>query len=427
MLRVFPFISIFYFLVLFFFSSILLSQESKTIYLKNADNLFGTEINGEQVRELSGNVEFFQGNIFLKCNKAIQYLSSNKVEVIGNVILSQDTLKLFTENGVYFGDSKITSSPSKVRITDGIVELKANSGKYEASQRLAIFYNNVVFNDKKNTIYSDTTFYYRDSSKIFAYGKVKIVSDDNNIIYCDTLEHYRNNKYSILRGNPQLIRFDSTNITDSIKTSYKVDTLFVKSKLLISDRSEKNLLIAIDSVKFLRNEISFFCKKLTNLTKDSIFILEKDPVIWYQKSQIFADSITLFIKNKNINKIVASNNAFMLSEADSLFPELFNQIMGDTITLYFSDNKLDSILAIQKAIAFYFQTDSSGINSGYKSSGDKIKIESLNNKLKSVRILYGIESFYYPANMLKGKIMEYNLPRFKILTHKPKREDYYNR
>jgi len=427
MLRVFPFISILYFLVIFFFSSILLSQESKTIYLKNADNLFGTEINGEQVRELSGNVEFFQGNIFLKCNKAIQYLSSNKVEVIGNVILSQDTLKLFTENGVYFGDSKITSSPSKVRITDGIVELKANSGKYEASQRLAIFYNNVVFNDKKNTIYSDTTFYYRDSSKIFAYGKVKIVSDDNNIIYCDTLEHYRNNKYSILRGNPQLIRFDSTNITDSIKTSYKVDTLFVKSKLLISDRSEKNLLIAIDSVKFLRNEISFFCKKLTNLTKDSIFILEKDPVIWYQKSQIFADSITVFIKNKNINRIVASNNAFMLSEADSLFPTLFNQIMGDTITIYFSENKLDSILSIQKAIALYFQTDSAGINSGYKSSGDKIKIESLNNKLKSVRILYGIESFYYPANMLKGKLNEYNLPRFKILTNKPHREDYYNR
>jgi lipopolysaccharide export system protein LptA len=416
----------FTFFLFLIFCNVLLSQESKTIFLKNADNLVGSEKNGEQVRELIGHVELLHGNLILKCDRAIQYYSVNKVEVTGNVVVYQDTLKLFTDNGVYFGDTRTTVSPGKVKITDGHLNLTAKSGHYDANNRQANFYNDVVVNDQQNTIFSDTMIYYRDSSKVFSLSNVKIISKENSTIaYGDTLEYYRRTKYSKITGNPQLMQFDTVK-TGNKPDSLKIDTLFIKSKLLISDRKDSSAkLYAIDSVRLLRDNLCIACGNMTYFMHDSIFILLKEPVIWYDKNQIFSDSITLFLARKSIDKIAASGNAFMLSEADSVYSAAYNQIMGDTITLLFSLNKLDSVLAIDKAIAFYYLIDSAGINSAYKSDGDKIRIELSDKKVKEVKVSFGVESFYYPRTMILGKEKEYNLPRFKLLNYKPKREDYY--
>jgi lipopolysaccharide export system protein LptA len=48
----------------------LFGQDNKFVFIKSAESLVGMVINGEQVRELSGNVEIVQGNVNLKCNKA---------------------------------------------------------------------------------------------------------------------------------------------------------------------------------------------------------------------------------------------------------------------------------------------------------------------------------------------------------------------
>jgi len=414
------------FLFVILFYNVLLSQESKTIFLKYADDLKGSEKDGEQIRELIGNVELIHGNIRLKCNHAIQYFSSNKVEASGNVIVYQDTLRLYSDRGVYFADTRTTVSPGKVRITDGRLNLTASGGNYDANLRRADFYKDVVVSDPMNTIYSDTMVYYRDSSKIFSYGNVKIISIENNsTAFSDSMEYYRRTKYSILRGNPQMIRLDTLKNGDST-VPVKIDTLYVKAKIIISDRKKTgSTLFAIDSVKLLRNELSIACNIMRYFISDSIFILEKEPVIWYEKNQIFSDSITVFLQNRSLKKIDASVNAFMLSSADTNILDTYNQIMGDTIRLFFSDNKLDSVLSVDKAIAFYYMTDSSGLNSAYKSAGDQIKIELSDKKVKEVKVLFGIESLYYPFNMINGRQKEYNLPRFKLLEHKPCREDYY--
>jgi lipopolysaccharide export system protein LptA len=415
------------FLFVILFYNVLLSQESNTIFLKYADDLKGSEKDGEQVRELIGNVELIHGNIRLKCNHAIQYFLSNKVEVSGNVIVYQDTLRLYSDNGVYYGETRTTVSPGKVRITDGHLNLTAKSGHYDANLRRANFFQDVVAKDSQNTIYSDTMIYYRDSSKVFSYGNVKVVSYENSTTaYSDSLEYYRRTKYSKMTGNPELIQLDTVKTVNNQTDSVKVDTLFIKAKLLISNRRVSgSLLYAVDSVRLLRDNLSIACNNLSYYVRDSIFILQREPVIWYEKNQIFSDSMTLFLMNKSINKIDASGNAFMLSEADTISKNAYNQIMGDSLQLLFSGNKLDSVLAVEQALAFYYITDSAGINSAYKSAGEKIKIELTEKRVKEVKVLFGVESFYYPRSMILGKENVYNLPRFKLLKYKPKREDYY--
>jgi len=75
-------------------------------------------VNGESVREVYGNVVLTQGNVVITCNKAIQYISRNEAELIGNVIAKKDTLTIKTARGFYFGNLSKTKSNSGVYLDD---------------------------------------------------------------------------------------------------------------------------------------------------------------------------------------------------------------------------------------------------------------------------------------------------------------------
>ena len=64
-------------------ASVVSGQEK--IELKNADELSGKVIDGQNVREANGNVEFAQGNVKVYCNSATQFIDANRVELRGNV------------------------------------------------------------------------------------------------------------------------------------------------------------------------------------------------------------------------------------------------------------------------------------------------------------------------------------------------------
>ena len=74
------------------------------------DNLIGKVVEGESIREVIGNVTLTQGKVVITCSKVIQYLSRNEAELIGNVVVKQDSLTIKTEQGHYFGNTKTTKS-----------------------------------------------------------------------------------------------------------------------------------------------------------------------------------------------------------------------------------------------------------------------------------------------------------------------------
>lgn len=418
--------------MLFFIGS-LPSQESKHIILKNADNLVGSIRNGEQIRELIGNVELLQGNVALKCDHATQYFSSNKIEVWGNVIVHQDTLFMFCHNASYDGNSRTIICPSRLRLTDGYLTLTAKSGYYNADLRQAEFYGKVDVKDIDNSIFSDTLIYHRDSSKLFCYSNVKVLSPENkSIAFGDTLQYYRDNQLSILTGAPELLFVDTTRQIDlfsyrdsvSIDTTLIMDTLFIKGKRLTSNNAEK-FVFANDSVKLFRNDFSLSGNDLTYSVRDSIIIVQGSPVMWYENNQLTSDSMSIYLFEKSVKNITASRNGFLLSFVDSSFKDTYNQMMGDTIIIFFTKNRLDSSISDGKAHALYFIVDSAGISGAYKSTGERIKIESEENRVKRVKVYYRIDDIYYPYSMIVGNENLYNLPRFKIIKERPNREDYY--
>jgi hypothetical protein len=221
---------------------------------------------------------------------------------------------------------------------------------------------------------------------------------------------------------------ESSALTDSnrrgIDPSFaEIDTLFIKGETIISDNTKK-LLFAKGSVKVFRNEFSLSSNDLTYLVNDSTIIIEGSPVMWYENNQLTSDSMTIRLFEKSVKDITASRNSFLLSPADSSSERAFNQMMGDTIYIFFTKNRIDSSISEGKAIALYYVMDSAGLSGAYKSTAERIKIESEKNKVKKVKTFYGIDDIYYPQGMIVGSENQYNLSRFKIITHRPTRPEF---
>ena len=84
-------------ILLFVFSPGLLAQDDMIRVV--GDSLVGKTINGESIREVHSNVIMTQGKVTITCNKAIQYIAKNEAELIGNVVVVQDSIIIKTDLG----------------------------------------------------------------------------------------------------------------------------------------------------------------------------------------------------------------------------------------------------------------------------------------------------------------------------------------
>lgn len=419
----------FIYIVILLIAGYSFSQDNKTVFIKNADSLIGSVINGEQIRELIGNVEIIQGNLTLKCNKARQYFLSNKIEVSGNVIITQDTLKLYANDGEYFSNDRLAVCKEGIKISDGHVNLAARKGSYNANLRLAFFENNVKVEDSLNTIFSDYLTYDRNKSRILCTGNVRLSSKDNKTkIFGDSLENYQKLNYTKVYPQPELLQIDTAYLRSEISgkaDSIVIDTMFLKSKILEWKKDfSRTYLYASDSVRVYRKDLALRCGKIQFNSVDSIFLLRQKPVIWYIENQIYADSTDMFLEKASLKKIHAMGSAFALSQYDTSRKNRYNQISGQILKIYFNKNKLDTILSENQSMALYYVLDEDKPNGVNKSSGDKIIMLFSDGKIKQVKVNSGVEGTYYPEKMLINREGEYNLPRFKIFEDRPKREEY---
>src|SRR5688572_15363669 len=88
------------------------------ITLNHADSLVGKTINGEQVREATGNVSMTHNNVQITCNRVLQYYDQNKAELFGNVRVVKDTVTITAPTGTYYGNEGKVVCPNGAVLTD---------------------------------------------------------------------------------------------------------------------------------------------------------------------------------------------------------------------------------------------------------------------------------------------------------------------
>ncbi len=92
-----------------------LRAEKKKIILQHADVIEGGETENGSYRSVIGNVVLLHDNLTLKCDRATNYEQENKIVLTGNVFMTDNTVEIYGEKGVYYSDRQIGELNGNVR------------------------------------------------------------------------------------------------------------------------------------------------------------------------------------------------------------------------------------------------------------------------------------------------------------------------
>lgn len=403
-----------YSFILFFLTSLAISQKSELVVLQNADIFAGKRLeNGEDVRELTGNVRFKQGNTNVWCDKAIQFLDRNEIELLGSVKIVRDTVTLTAKKGRYFGNTRKADGEGNVKLSTSNVTLYADVGTYFLDDGKAFFQRNVKVIDSSSIIYSEQLTYFEKQRRSESMLNVKIVNQQDHItMFGDHLIHSDSTRYSRMTERPRLIQIDTS-------ADGTIDTLAVKSIVMESFDDSTKRLILQDSVVIVRGELSARSGLVNFFRSDDRIELYNSPIVWYQENQVTGDTITLNLEKNKLKFATVSTRAFVLSQSDSLYPKRYNQLTGRSIRMRFKENKLEETIVDRNAISLYFLYGDSAGNGVNKTSGDTITMHFDSGKPNTIHVLKGIEGEYYPENLLLQNESKYNLDGFMLRKDKP--------
>ncbi|MEK6570382.1 MAG: OstA-like protein [Bacteroidota bacterium] len=396
------------------------SKEEKPIVLTHADSLVGKVVNGETVREVSGNVEFVQENVVVRCDRAVHYPGRNYAELYGHISLIRDTVTLTAPRGTYSGEKRQAFGFDGVRLWNKRVALTAREGEYLVDEKTAYFKKQVKVVDSTTTITGDELTYYEKEHKSIVTGDVKVVnSRDNTTMYGRFLEHLDDRKYSKMLQAPKFVQVDTS-------SSGKIDTLVIISREMESYEDSLRRFIAIDSVQLVRGDLSGKCGMGVYYPDKDVVDLRMEPIIWYEESQVTGDSVYIQLRKRRLDRVFVYGNAYAISQSDSLHENRFDQMTSQKMILYFSDSKLDHIEAEGTAVSLYFLYDQGVPNGVNKASGDRIFVYSRNGRAESIKVVGGTEGKYYPENLVAGSEESYNLLGFRWRTDRPKVGNDFN-
>ncbi|MEO6683422.1 MAG: OstA-like protein [Ginsengibacter sp.] len=177
-------------------------------------------------------------------------------------------------------------------------------------------------------------------------------------------------------------------ITDSAKI------VPVKDSSLKSDSTIRYFL-AFHNVRIYNDSLQSVSDSLFFSTEDSVFRLYKDPVIWNGRSQITGDTIYLFTKNKDPERLYVFENGLIVNRTKEGF---FNQIAGKTINAYFVDGKIDysRVRGQQSESIYYMQDEDSAYIGMNRATGDVIDFYFRNDELIKVIYINDIKGEMFP-------------------------------
>jgi len=436
------------------------TQQNKLITVVG-DSLVGKVVNGESTREVYGNVVLTQGDVVITCDKAIQFISRNDAELIGNVVVKKDTLTIKTPRGFYYGDLAKTKSNAGIYLDDKKVILTADSGEYFFNEDRAFFESKVKLYDTTTTLTSNELTYFQQQNRAVAIGDV-IIFDGENEIIADTLEHFRNTKitfafsnvrlvnlknnseiygehledyrergYSIIDLKPLFIQVDTTYIENKDSTKeMKLDTLFIKSRIMEAYRDSSLRFFAIDSVSILKsefastNDLTVFYREDDKIITAKINEAGKQPILWQENSQLTGDSITIYLSDSNIKQLDVDGTSFMLSRNETHL-DRYDQTSSTQIKIFFTNSKITRAEFYGNVYSIYYMFDGETANGLTKSNSAETTVLFEDNKVTEVKLYKNPASEYYPEKQVNGNEKSYLLPRFVVLQDKPNKKDMY--
>ena len=358
---------------------------------------------------------------FLDYNRATgvaNYFNDGKVVDSTNVLTSENGNYETLLEKITFTDKVILVNPDYTLKTDfliyltvpktaetiGITNIVSKEGHllnaqkgsfYNTESKIFRFYEGDV--ETENSLVYAETLYYEEKNKYYE-GKVNVslYNKERQIeIFGDEGKYWEERKYSIVYGNALVRKYMET------------DTMYVAADTLISEEkeeTEERFLYAFHNVRLIKSSMHGKSDSLVYINSDSLIHMYKDPIIWEEKSQITADSISFFIVNEEIDRVNLIQNAFTVNR-DTLGN--YNQMKGRRMTGYFKDQKISRLHIQGNGESIYFDLVSDTLLRGMnKMLCANIMMFFEDGDIKKINWLVKPEGNFKPPHLIEEKDKE---------------------
>jgi lipopolysaccharide export system protein LptA len=309
----------------------------------------------------------------LTSEQGIYNTRSKVFDYYRNVKLVNAQYTLTTDTLIYNSITKWSSfnGPTKIVNKDGT--LLAKRGQYNTQTEESSFSNRTMVQNESYTLTGDTLFYDSQKQLGFARGNVEIFAKEDKTLLLGDEGIYRGVEgYSKVYGHAL------------VKSVVSDDTLYIRADTLYSienklDSTRK--LIGDKRVFIYKSDFQGRCDSVQYNTTDSTILFFRDPILWGDTYQMEADTISAFLVNSKVNRMLLRSNSFVVSE-DTLVKQ-YNQVKGRTINAFFTaESKLRQVLVDGNGQSAYYALDEEGKLIGL----NRVECGKMNMQFKENRV-----------------------------------------
>lgn len=334
--------------------------QDKSYKIINSDNVVLNKTNDKYILNMSGNVNFFYGQIEFLCDKGTIVELTETAKLFDNVVVKKDTLTI-TSDYAYYNN------------IDEIVQFKGNVIAYEYDA------NNVL----KREFQADTLVYNRKKEEIVASKNVIAQEFTENITAkSGYLEYHRNEGYGFMNIKPIIENKKDSLTISSEKMEYYAD--FDK-------------VVAMFNTQTKLNEAEIYSNFLIYYTEEGKAVFSGQPRIETDFGIGTAETFNLlFVENKlsHVEFINECRLDFSFEEKD----DFTNWLTAEKIDIFFENKKPQSMLAENNVVYQIISEEEKEASKDYSrndSSSRKLEVVfTEDNEIEEIRQSENIQGTY---------------------------------
>jgi len=324
--------------------------------------------------------------------------------VSDNLFHFKDSVKIVNPDYIMTADTMDYNTKTETAFFTGPSELKGDSiyiycerGWYDTKLEVTRIWKNALIDNKQQIIHGDSLFYDRRTGYGQSFRNVSIADTNKQVMVTGNYAWY----------NKQPEKFMVTDSAVFIQFSGG-DSLYLHadtiSAITVADTSAKGyrLMRAYYGCKIFSKNLQSKCDSLSYSFQDSVIRFYHSPIIWSEENQLTAESMALFTKNRQTERMELYNSAFVTSQVDTI---KFNQIKGRSLIGYFENNKLYKIDVTGNGESIYYLLDGENIAGVNKAKCARIVMYIKDNAITDIYQYESPEGVIDPPDLTSPKTL----------------------
>lgn len=324
----------------------------------------------------------------------------NLVTLDGHAVFEEPDRTARADEIQYFEDTEVTILKGQAYYKSDDQEIQADTITYDKKKEIYSTRGRSFISDPPNLIEADQLDYDKETGFGLALGEV-IWQDTAQAltILCAQASYQESSDYLKAFGGrqnrPLLISEldqDSLFMTADTLLAMRPDTSQLALDSLQTDSTR--LLLAFRDVRIFKSDMQAICDSLSYSSTDSIFRLYRNPIMWADTSQMYADTVHIKMANNSIDRVFLFQNSFILNSPDEQF---FNQVKGEYITAIFKKEEIRRMEVEVNAESVYYALDAEQAYLGVNETAcSEMVLYFGNNEVERILFLNAPEGKFWP-------------------------------